>query len=69
MKSLFITLFFLINIGSSKTIQESITIEATFNGYEKGAYYFTDENDEPYEFYEIDKKVLEKIDLSQKKTY
>lgn len=67
MKSLFIALFLLINIGITETVQENSTIEATFDGYEKGAYYFTDENEESYEFSEIDQKVLEKIDLSQEK--
>ena len=43
------------------------TIEATYDGYEEGVYYFTDMNDETLEFQNVEKNVLEKFDLMSKK--
>ena len=43
------------------------TIEATYDGYEEGVYYFTDMNDETIEFQNVEKNVLEKFDLMSKK--
>lgn len=41
-------------------------IEATYDGYEDGVYYFTDSNDEMREFQSVEKSVLEKFDLMSK---
>ncbi|WP_046757898.1 hypothetical protein [Kordia jejudonensis] len=43
------------------------TIEATYDGYEEGIYYFTDTKDESLEFQDVEKSVLETYDLMSKK--
>ncbi|AXG70173.1 hypothetical protein KORDIASMS9_02412 [Kordia sp. SMS9] len=49
------------------TTYQNTTVEATYDGYEDGVYYFTDGNDETLEFQEVDKEVLKAYDLMSKK--
>jgi len=49
MKAL-ITLFTLVSLFTVKQETETITINATFDGYEDETYYFTDDEDETYYF-------------------
>ncbi|WP_420573654.1 hypothetical protein [Kordia sp.] len=49
------------------TTYQNTTVEATYDGYEDGVYYFTDSNDETLEFQEVDKNVLKVYDLMSKK--
>ncbi len=46
---------------------QNTTVEATYDGYEDGVYYFTDNNDETLEFQEVEKDVLKTYDLMSKK--
>ena len=63
MKTIFMGLFsicMLVNIGYS---QETKTLTATFNGYEDGIYYFSEGEDDFYDFGKINAEVLKKFDL------
>ncbi|KAB8155252.1 hypothetical protein EZY14_005025 [Kordia sp. TARA_039_SRF] len=44
-------------------VDETKTIEATYDGYEDGTYYFTDSNDDLFEFQQVEKAVLKEFDL------
>lgn len=53
---------FLVGLINGPITQE-LTIEATYIGYEEGTYTFIDENEEEYEFSDMDAKVAKKYDL------
>jgi uncharacterized cupredoxin-like copper-binding protein len=44
-------------------VDKTKTIEATYDGYEDGTYYFTDSNDDLFEFQQVEKAVLKEFDL------
>ncbi|MHB1146633.1 MAG: hypothetical protein ACYC01_03450 [Lutibacter sp.] len=64
MKTL-ITLFTLVSLVFAKN-QETLTIKATYDGYEEGFYYFTDYNDNSFYFEGVDAAAKEKFDLTKK---
>ena len=64
MKAL-ITFFTLISFFTAKQDTETITMNATFDGYEDGTYYFTDDEEGTYYFQgvEVTDEASKKIDL------
>ena len=56
----FISLFMFVSIHQK---QETKTITATFDFYEEGVYYFSDREEDSYDFAKIEKDVLKKFDL------
>ncbi|OGS74679.1 MAG: hypothetical protein A3F91_13150 [Flavobacteria bacterium RIFCSPLOWO2_12_FULL_35_11] len=65
MKTL-ITLVSLVSLFFAKN-QENLTIKATYDGYEEGFYYFTDENDYSFFFEGVEATASEKYDLTDKR--
>ena len=61
-----ITFFALVSLFFGKN-QETLSIKATFNGYEEGFYYFTDTNDYSFFFEGEESAATEKFDLTKKK--
>ena len=64
MKTIFMglfSIFMLVNIGYS---QETKTLTATFDGYEEGIYYFSEGENDFYDFGKINAEVLKKFDLN-----
>ena len=47
--------------------QETTTITATFDRFEEEVYYFTDDEDEAYNFEKIDPDALKEFDLKDEK--
>lgn len=64
MKTL-IVLFTIVSLAFGKNTQESITMNATFDGFEDGFYYFTDEEENNFYFETINKESLEQYNLSE----
>ena len=63
MKTIFMglfSIFMLVNIGYS---QETKTLTANFEGYEEGIYYFSEGENDFYDFGKINAEVLKKFDL------
>lgn len=67
MKTIFITLLAFISIVGLGINQDKITIKATFDGYEDEVFYFTDEDENSYEFQKIDPTASNKYDLKDEK--
>ncbi|MEX1383372.1 hypothetical protein [Lutibacter sp.] len=63
MKKLMILLFTMASLAFVNQQEEKITIKATFDGFEEGIYYFTDEEDESFYFETISKEALAKYNL------
>lgn len=59
-----LVLFTIVSLSFGKNTQETITMNASFDGYEDGFYYFTDEEDNNFYFETINKESLEKFKLS-----
>lgn len=66
MKILSILLFSLLITNNTIITKNTETLKATYDGYEDGVYYFSDDDD-TYEFKNADPKVLKAYDLSSKK--
>ena len=49
------------------SFNQDLTIEATFDGYEEEVYYFTVNDEESYEFQDIEESILKKYDLKSDK--
>lgn len=64
MKTLFVFLVAFASMATTVVAQESETINATFNEYSDGIYYFTDSDDFSMEFEHISKDVLSQFDLA-----
>ncbi|WP_298365333.1 hypothetical protein [uncultured Lutibacter sp.] len=62
MKTLLL-LFTVASLAFGKNTQETITMTASFDGFEDGYYYFTDEDDINFYFESIDEEVIEKYNL------
>ena len=63
MKTL-IVLFTIVSLAFSKNTQETIKMNASFDGFEEGFYYFTDQEDDNNFYFEtINKEAAEKYDL------
>lgn len=58
-----ILLFTMASLAFVKQQEDTITIKATFDGFEEGVYYFTDEEDNSFSFETISKETLEKYNL------
>ena len=58
-----ILLFTLASLGFTKKSQELLTMKASFDGYEDGFYYFTNEEDDNFYFETVSKEASEKYDL------
>ena len=67
MKTILLGLFSIVMFVSYGQEQENKTVTATFNGYEDGVYYFSDGEDESYEFEEVDTEVLKAFNLKNEK--
>ena len=67
MKTILLGLFSIVMFVSYGQEQENKTVTATFNGYEDGVYYFSDGEDESYEFKEVDTEVLKAFNLKNEK--
>jgi len=63
MKKLMILLFTIASFAFVNQQEEKLTIKATFDGFEEGIYYFTDEEDESFYFETISKEALAKYNL------
>tara|TARA_R110001583_G_scaffold69109_2_gene196112 strand:+ start:2626 stop:2937 length:312 start_codon:yes stop_codon:yes gene_type:complete len=63
MKTL-IVLFTIVSLAFGKNTQEPITMNVTFDGFDDGFYYFTDEEDNNFYFETINEESLEKYKLS-----
>lgn len=59
-----IVLLTIVSLAFGKNTQESITMNATFDGVEDGFYYFTDEDDNNFYFETINEESLETYKLS-----
>ena len=57
-----LTFIFLVGLMNG-LITQKLIIEATYIGYEEGTYTFIDEDEEEYEFSDMDAKVAKKYDL------
>lgn len=51
---------------NNTTIKNTETLKATYDGYEEGIFYFSDDDD-TYEFKSADPKVLKAYDLMSEK--
>ena len=58
-----ILLFTFVSLGFTKISQETETMKASFDGFEEGYYYFTDEDDNNFYFETINKEASEKYNL------
>jgi len=69
MKTLHVILIALATFTNGFINQDTETVNATFDNYEDGTYYFTDNNDESefYTFEKIEDDVLKSYDLTDKK--
>lgn len=65
MKTLFITLFVLTSLVNLDIKQEVQSMEATFEKYENGNYFFTDEEGNSVEFQNIEESASNKYDLTK----
>ena len=63
MKTILLGLFSIVMFVSYGQEQKNKTVTATFNGYEDGVYFFSDSDDNNYEFEKVDPKVLKAFDL------
>lgn len=63
MKKIMILLFTIASFAFVNQQKEELTIKATFDGFEEGIYYFTDEEDESFYFETISKEALAKYNL------
>lgn len=68
MKTLLITLFVLASFTNLKVKQEVQSMNATFEKYEDGTYFFTDKEGDSVEFRNIEESASNKYDLT-KDTY
>jgi hypothetical protein len=66
MKVTTILLFALAMMSSVIATKHTEELKLTYDGYEDGVYYFS-EDDNSYEFQNIEPKVLEKYDLKSEK--
>ncbi len=64
MKLLFIVLFSAMALLSSLKQDELQTVEATYDGYAEGIFYFVDIEGSSYVFEEMEPKAQEKYDLT-----
>ncbi len=64
MKTLFIAFFVLASFINIEANQEIQIIKATFDKYENGSYFFTDEKDNTVEFRNIEETASDKYDLT-----
>ena len=67
MKTLFIGLSTIILFLNLAFNQETKNITLTFDSYEEGIYYFSDDEENYFEFEKIDSEALKKFDLKDKK--
>ncbi|MFD0862046.1 hypothetical protein ACFQ1M_07490 [Sungkyunkwania multivorans] len=67
MKTLLITLLMFNLAIAPGEGQETVTVLLSFDGYEEGVYYFTDEDENSYEFEEIESKASARFDLTDEK--
>ena len=63
MKKLMILLFTMASFAFVNQQEEKLTIKATFDGFEEGIYYFTDEEDNSFYFESVSKEAIEKYNL------
>jgi len=63
MKKIMILLFTIASFAFVNQQKEELTIKATFDGFEEGIYYFTDEEDESFYFETISKEATAKYNL------
>lgn len=60
-----IILFFtMVSFAFVNQTEEITTIKATYDGYDEGTYYFTDEDENNYYFDSIEPEALKKYDLT-----
>lgn len=62
-----ILLFTIASFAFVNKQEETITIKATFDGFEEGIYYFTDEEDTSLYFETINEESIEKYNLLEEK--
>tara|TARA_R110002073_G_scaffold279026_1_gene442798 strand:- start:27370 stop:27678 length:309 start_codon:yes stop_codon:yes gene_type:complete len=67
MKTLFVVLIAIISQINLEKNQDTMTVKATFDGYEDGTYYFTDEEGATYEFQKIVAEASKKFNLTDEK--
>ena len=67
MKTLFVDLIAIISQVNLEKHQDTMTVKATFDGYEDGTYYFTDEEGGTYEFQKIVAEASKKFNLTDEK--
>lgn len=67
MKTILLGLFSMVVLNSFGQEQKNKTVTATFNGYEEGVYYFSNGDDDSYDFEKIDAKVLKVFNLKSEK--
>ena len=58
------SIILLVNIGYS---QETKTLTASFDGLDEGIYYFSEGEDNTYDFEKVNEDVLKKFDLKGEK--
>ena len=63
MKKLMILLFTIASFAFVNQQEEKLTLKATFDGFEEGIYYFTDEEDNSFYFETISKEAIAKYNL------
>jgi hypothetical protein len=69
MKTLFILIMTLTSFISLENKQEVETITATYDNFEDGSYFFTDKDDNFYEFQKVEEEANKKYDLTDTKYY
>jgi len=69
MKTLFIFILTLTSFISVENKQEVETITATYDNFEDGSYFFTDKEDNFYEFQKVEEEASKKYDLTDTKYY
>lgn len=67
MKTILLGLFSMVVLNSFGQEQQNKTVTAVFVGYEDGIYYFSNDEDDSYDFEKIDAKVLKTFNLNDKK--
>lgn len=63
MKTIFLCFFMLFSTANQK-VQETETVVATFNGYEDGVFFFTDDNGYSIEFQNLSPEARQQFDLT-----
>jgi len=67
MKTILLGLFSIVMFVSYGQEQKNKTVTATFNGYDEGVYYFSNGDEDSYDFEKVDAKVLKAFDLKSDK--